>query len=175
MWPLKYPELLKTLDVKRPKGVLVHGPPGCGKTTLVRAMASMSGATFFSVSAASIYSPYVGDSEKSLAQVFHKARLAAPSVLFIDEIDGMVTNRDDDSGGSSSGVQERILSVLLNEMDGIGSTDQAERIGVSKFGTTICGAKILFNEIYKVTEIKIISNLMIWRENSNLRKTSNFL
>ena len=130
MWPIKYPDMFKTLDLKRPKGVLVHGPPGCGKTTLVRAMASMSGATFFSISAAAIYSPYVGDSEKSLAQVFHKARLAAPSVLFIDEIDGMVTNRDDNDGSSSNGVQERILSVLLNEMDGIGSTDQAERIGV---------------------------------------------
>ena len=93
MWPLLYPEWYKRLDVKRTKGVLIHGPPGCGKTTLVRAMASMAGATFLSISAASIFSPYVGDSEKSLAEVFHKARLGAPSVLFIDEIDGMVTNR----------------------------------------------------------------------------------
>ncbi len=86
MWPLQHPELFEQLDVRRTKGVLVYGPPGCGKTTLVRAMASMSGATFLSVSAASIFSPYVGDSEKALAQVFHKARLGAPSVLFIDEI-----------------------------------------------------------------------------------------
>ena len=140
MWPLKYPELYKKLNVKRPKGVLVHGPPGCGKTTLVRAMASMSGATFFSVSSASIYSPYVGDSEKSLSQVFQKARLAAPAVLFIDEIDGMVTNRDDNEGCSSSGVQERVLSVLLNEMDGIGSSDQAERSGVSKINHFYIGS-----------------------------------
>ena len=82
-------------------------------------MAAMAGATFLSISAANIYSPYVGDSEKSLAQVFHKARLGAPSVLFIDEIDGMVTNRDNQESSSSGGVQERILSVLLNEMDGI--------------------------------------------------------
>ena len=75
MWPLLYPEWYKKLDVKRTKGVLIHGPPGCGKTTLVRAMASMAGATFLSISAASIFSPYVGDSEKSLTQVFHKARL----------------------------------------------------------------------------------------------------
>ena len=86
MWPLLYPERFKRLDVKRTKGVLVYGPPGCGKTTLVRAMASMSGATFLSISAATIFSPYVGDSEKSLAQAFHKARLGAPTVLFIDEI-----------------------------------------------------------------------------------------
>jgi len=123
MWPLLYPEWYKKLDVKRTKGVLIHGPPGCGKTTLVRAMASMAGATFLSISAASIFSPYVGDSEKSLTQVFHKARLGAPSVLFIDEIDGMVTNRDDSE--SSSGVQERVLSVLLNEMDGIGNNTQS--------------------------------------------------
>ena len=86
MWPLIYPEKFKQLDIKRPKGVLMYGPPGCGKTTLARAMASMSGATFFSISSATIFSPYVGDSEKSLSQVFHKARLGAPSVLFIDEI-----------------------------------------------------------------------------------------
>ena len=86
MWPLIYPEKFKKLDVKRTKGVLMYGPPGCGKTTLARAMASMSGATFFSISSASIFSPYVGDSEKSLTQVFHKARLGAPAVLFIDEI-----------------------------------------------------------------------------------------
>jgi transitional endoplasmic reticulum ATPase len=86
MWPLLYPEWFAKLDVKRTKGVLVYGPPGCGKTTLVRAMASMSGATFLSISAAAIFSPYVGDSEKALTQVFHKARLGAPSVLFIDEI-----------------------------------------------------------------------------------------
>merc|ERR1719350_880804 len=108
----------------------MYGPPGCGKTTLARAMASMSGATFFSISSASIFSPYVGDSEKSLTQVFHKARLGAPSVLFIDEIDGMVTNRDDSE--SSSGVQERVLSVLLNEMDGIGNNTQSSSRETSK-------------------------------------------
>ena len=135
--------MFKQLDVKRAKGVLVHGPPGCGKTTLVRAMASMSGATFLSVSAASIFSPYVGDSEKALALAFHKARLGAPSVLFIDEIgnlndvlrdmkwnhhggffsDALVTHRGQDKVGS--GVQERVLSVLLNEMDGIGLNSQS--------------------------------------------------
>ena len=82
MWPLLYPEWYKKLDVKRTKGVLIHGPPGCGKTTLVRAMASMAGATFLSISAASIFSPYVGDSEKSLTQVFHKARLGKESSFF---------------------------------------------------------------------------------------------
>ena len=87
MWPLLYPEWYKKLDVKRTKGVLIHGPPGCGKTTLVRAMASMAGATFLSISAASIFSPYVGDSEKSLTQVFHKARLGKEdykSSFFLD-------------------------------------------------------------------------------------------
>ena len=111
----------------------MYGPPGCGKTTLVRAMASMAGATFLSISAASIFSPFVGDSEKALAQVFHKARLGASSVLFIDEIDGMVTNRDS-SEKSSSGVQEKVLSVLLNEMDGIGSSAQSPIRGNGQVG-----------------------------------------
>ena len=117
LWPMKYPDQYAKLNIQRPKGVLLYGPPGCGKTSIVRAMASMSGATFLYVSAAAIFSPYVGDSEKAVAEVFHKARLGSPSILFIDEIEALVSTR---VGKHESGVKERVLSVILNEMDGIG-------------------------------------------------------
>ena len=85
-WPLLYPDAFLRMGLKRSKGCLLYGPPGCGKTKLVRAAASSTGATFLSVSAASIFSPYVGDSEKAVSELFKRARMAAPTVLFIDEI-----------------------------------------------------------------------------------------
>jgi len=120
LWPMIYPEKFRQLGLRRPKGVLLYGPPGCGKTSIVKAIASMSGATFLYVSAAAIFSPYVGDSEKAVAEVFRKARLGSPSILFIDEIEALVSTRMTSGGGGQSGVQERVLSVMLNEMDGIG-------------------------------------------------------
>jgi SpoVK/Ycf46/Vps4 family AAA+-type ATPase len=85
-WPLKHPETFARLGLRRSKGCLLYGPPGCGKTKLVRAAASNTGSTFLSASAASIFSPYVGDSEKAVSELFRRARMAAPTVLFIDEI-----------------------------------------------------------------------------------------
>lgn len=85
-WPLLYPEAFVRMGLKRSKGCLLYGPPGCGKTKLVRTAASSTGATFLSVSAASIFSPYVGESEKAVSELFRKARMGAPTILFIDEI-----------------------------------------------------------------------------------------
>ncbi|KAG7276884.1 hypothetical protein CRUP_008021, partial [Coryphaenoides rupestris] len=117
-WPMKYPEAFVRLGLSRPRGVLLHGPPGCAKTTLVRAVAAASHCTFLSVSGADLYSPYVGDSERALAQLFQQARACSPCILFLDEIDTVVGSR---SGGQSpNSVQTRLLSVLLNELDGVG-------------------------------------------------------
>uniref|UniRef100_A0A8C4XI13 AFG2 AAA ATPase homolog B n=1 Tax=Erpetoichthys calabaricus TaxID=27687 RepID=A0A8C4XI13_ERPCA len=117
-WPMKFPEAFIRFGLTRPKGVLLYGPPGCAKTTLVKAAASSSHCSFLSVSGADLYSPYVGDSEKTLAQVFQQARACAPSVLFLDEIDSILGSRADVKAGR--GVQDRVLSVILNELDGIG-------------------------------------------------------
>ncbi|KAM9816791.1 ATPase family gene 2 protein homolog B [Neosynchiropus ocellatus] len=127
-WPMMYPEAFTRLGLSRPRGVLLYGPPGCAKTTLVRAAASASHCTFLSVSGADLYSPYVGDSEKALAQLFRQARACAPCILFLDEIDSLIGSR---SGGSSNSVQTRLLSVLLNEMDGVG-LKAVERRGMQK-------------------------------------------
>ncbi|XP_056269473.1 spermatogenesis-associated protein 5-like protein 1 isoform X2 [Pseudoliparis swirei] len=117
-WPLLHPEAFVRLGLRRPRGVLLYGPPGCAKTTLVKAAAGSAHCAFLSVGGADLYSPYVGDSEKALAQLFRQARACAPCILFLDEIDSLIGSR---SGGQTpSSVQTRLLSVLLNEMDGVG-------------------------------------------------------
>ncbi|XP_062621901.1 ATPase family gene 2 protein homolog B-like [Saccostrea cucullata] len=117
-WPIKHPEAFRRMGLPSPRGVLLYGPPGCCKTTLVKAVATSSNATFLSISGAQLFSPFVGDSEKLISEVFQRARAGAPSLIFLDEIDSIIGKRSD--GTSQRGVQERVLSTLLNEMDGIG-------------------------------------------------------
>ncbi|XP_070692006.1 ATPase family gene 2 protein homolog B isoform X2 [Pempheris klunzingeri] len=128
-WPMRFPEAFVRLGLCRPRGVLLYGPPGCAKTTLVKAAATSSHCAFLSVSGADLYSPYVGDSEKALAQLFRQARACAPCVLFLDEIDSLIGSRSNSQAANS--VQTRLLSVLLNEMDGVG-LKTLERRGTEK-------------------------------------------
>ncbi|CAJ1049354.1 spermatogenesis-associated protein 5-like protein 1 isoform X1 [Xyrichtys novacula] len=128
-WPMRYPEAFVRLGLSRPRGVLLYGPPGCAKTTLVRAAATSSHCAFLSVSGADLYSPFVGDSEKALAQLFRQARACAPCILFLDEIDSLIGSRSNSQ--TAHGVQTRLLSVLLNEMDGVG-LKTLERRGTEK-------------------------------------------
>ncbi len=116
-WPIKTPELFQRLGVKPPKGILLYGPPGCGKTLLARAVATESEANFISIKGPEVFSKWVGESEKAIREVFRKARMAAPAVIFFDEMDSLTPQRG--SGGSESGVSERVISQLLTEMDGI--------------------------------------------------------
>jgi len=115
-WPLKYPEVFKKIGVEPPKGVLLFGPPGCGKTLLAKAVATESGANFIAVRGPEILSKWVGESEKAIREVFRKARQYAPAVVFFDEIDSIAPIR---GYVYDSGVTERIVSQLLTEMDGI--------------------------------------------------------
>ncbi|CAB4484940.1 uncharacterized protein OCT59_004253 [Rhizophagus irregularis] len=119
-WPLQYNNTFKKLGLKPPKGILLYGPPGCSKTTLVKVIASVSGAMFLSVNGAQLYSPYVGDSEKTIQSIFQRARASNPSIIFFDEIDAIVGKRSLGEGNRNGySVQECVLSMLLNEMDGI--------------------------------------------------------
>lgn len=117
-WPLLRAESLARMGVTPARGILMFGPPGCCKTTLVRAAANSCHASFLSVSGAAIYSPYLGDAEAFMRELFKRARLAAPAIIFLDEIDSIVGSRTDAGSGSRDDVRERVLSTLLNEMDG---------------------------------------------------------
>jgi SpoVK/Ycf46/Vps4 family AAA+-type ATPase len=119
-WPMKYPESFTRLGLDPPRGILLYGPPGCAKTTLVRTLAKSIHSTFLYCNVAQIYSPYLGEAERELRTLFQKARLLNPSIIFLDEIDAIVGKRDLTGGsGGDSSVENRILSTLLNEMDGI--------------------------------------------------------
>jgi transitional endoplasmic reticulum ATPase len=116
-WPIKSPEMFTRLGIKPPKGILLYGPPGCGKTLLARAVATESEANYITIKGPEVFSKWVGESEKAIREVFRKARMAAPSVIFFDEMDSLVPRRG--LGFADSGVTERVISQLLTEMDGI--------------------------------------------------------
>jgi len=114
-WPLTYGPLFDAAKADPPTGVLLHGPPGTGKTLLARAIAGESGVNFVQVAGPELLDRYVGESEKAVREVFERARQAAPSIVFFDEIDAVATNRD--AAGGDSGVGERVVSQLLTELD----------------------------------------------------------
>ena len=114
-WPLKHPESFKNMGIEPPKGILLYGPPGCGKTLLAKAVAKESDANFILVNGPELLSKWVGESEKHLREIFHKAKQVAPSIIFFDEIDALAPIR----GRSITDVTERIVSQLLTLMSGL--------------------------------------------------------
>lgn len=117
-WPLEHPEAFVRMGIRAPKGVLLYGPPGCSKTLTAKALATESQMNFIAVKGPELFSKYVGESEKAIQSLFRKARAAAPTIIFFDEIDAIAVQRGA-GGGNSSQVADRVLSQLLNELDGI--------------------------------------------------------
>jgi transitional endoplasmic reticulum ATPase len=116
-WPLKYPDLFDSLGTQPPRGILLFGPPGTGKTLLAKAVANESESNFISVKGPELLSKWVGESERGVRQVFRKARQAAPSIIFFDEIDALMPKRGAYIG--SSHVTESVVSQILTELDGL--------------------------------------------------------
>ncbi|WP_406532255.1 CDC48 family AAA ATPase [Methanobrevibacter sp.] len=116
-WPLKHPETFQRLGIRPPKGTLLYGIPGTGKTLLAKAVASESEANFISVKGPELLSKWVGESEKGVREVFRKAKQAAPTVIFFDEIDAIASTRS--GNDTDSGVTKRVVNQLLTEMDGL--------------------------------------------------------
>ena len=116
-WPLKYPDLFKKFHVEPPKGILLYGDPGTGKTLLAKAVASESDANFIAIKGPELLSKWVGESEKAVREVFRKARQTAPTIIFFDEIDSIANARGMSEG--SSNVTQSVVNQLLTEIDGM--------------------------------------------------------
>jgi transitional endoplasmic reticulum ATPase len=128
-WPIKKPEVFKRIGIRPPKGILLFGPPGCGKTMLARAVATESEANFISIKGPELFSKWVGESEKGIREIFRKGRSAAPSIIFFDELDSVAPRRG--MGSDDSGASEHVISQLLTEMDGIEALVNVVVIGAS--------------------------------------------
>jgi len=116
LWPLRYPDSFTRLGTDPPRGVLLYGPPGCGKTFLVRALASSGQLSVHSVKGAELMDKWVGSSEKAVRDLFRRARDSAPSLVFLDEVDALAPRRGQ---SGDSGVGDRVVAALLTELDGV--------------------------------------------------------
>jgi transitional endoplasmic reticulum ATPase len=116
LWPLRYPDSFTRLGVDPPRGVLLYGPPGCGKTFLVRALAGSGALNVFSVKGAELLDKWVGESERAVRELFRRATDAAPALVFLDEVDALAPRR---GGSSDAGVADRVVAALLTELDGV--------------------------------------------------------
>ena len=127
-WPIKQPEAFVAMGIRPPKGIFLYGPPGCGKTLLAKAVAGESEANFISIKGPEILSKWVGESEKAMREIFRKARQAAPTVIFFDEIDAIAPRRGGEEG---TRVSERLVNQLLTELDGLEELSQVVVIGAT--------------------------------------------
>ena len=134
LWPLRYPDSFARLGVAPPRGVLVYGPPGCGKTFLLRALAGTGQLNVLAVKGAELLDKYVGESERAVRELFRRAGDAAPALVFLDEVDALAPRRGQ---SSDSGVADRVVAALLTELDGaqplrdvvvVGATNRPELI-----------------------------------------------
>lgn len=116
LWPLQHPDTFARLGVDPPRGVLLYGPPGCGKTFVVRALASTGQLSVHAVKGSELMDKWVGSSEKAVRELFRRARDSAPSLVFLDEIDALAPRRGQ---SFDSGVSDRVVAALLTELDGV--------------------------------------------------------
>lgn len=116
-WPLKYPDVFRACNTRPAKGILLYGKPGTGKTLLAKAVATESGVNFISIKGPQLINRYVGESERGVREIFRKAKQAAPTILFLDEVDSLIPRRG--SSSTDAHVTERVISQFLTEMDGI--------------------------------------------------------
>merc|ERR1712087_593825 len=149
--PLRHPTLFKTIGVKPPKGILLYGPPGSGKTLIARAVANETGAFFFLINGPEIMSKMAGESESNLRKAFEEAEKNAPAIIFIDEIDAIAPKREKTNGE----VERRIVSQMLTLMDGLKGRGQVGVIGATNRPNTIDPALRRFGRFDREVDIGI--------------------
>lgn len=128
LWPLQYPDSFSRLGIAPPRGVLLYGPPGCGKTFLVRALAGTGRLNVLSVKGAELLDKWVGESERAVRDLFARARQAAPTLVFLDEVDALAARRGQ---SSDSGVTDRVVAALLTELDGVEAMSDVVVLGAT--------------------------------------------
>ncbi|MCW2571297.1 MAG: ATPase [Frankiales bacterium] len=128
LWPLQYPDTFARLGVAAPRGLLLYGPPGCGKTFLVKAIAGSGQCNVLSVKGAELLSKWVGESERAVRELFRRAREAAPTLIFLDEVDALAPVRGQSTDG---GTTDRVVASLLTELDGVESLRDVVVIGAT--------------------------------------------
>lgn len=151
-WPLKYGEEVKEFGARIPKGILLHGHPGTGKTMIAKAIASAGNTNFISIKGPELLSKWMGESEKGVREIFKKARQSAPCIVFFDEIDALVPRRGKDDG---SFVTERVVSQILTEMDGLEELQDVMVIGATNRPDMLDQAMLRpgrFDRIFEVTK-----------------------
>ncbi len=128
LWPLQYPETFERLGINPPRGVLLYGPPGCGKTFLVKAIAGSGQTNVMSVKGAELLNKWVGESERAVRELFRRARQASPTLIFMDEVDALAPPRGQ---GTDGGTTDRVVASLLTELDGVEALKNVVVIGAT--------------------------------------------
>eukprot|EP00397_Hematodinium_sp_SG-2012_P002861 GEMP01002869.1.p1 GENE.GEMP01002869.1~~GEMP01002869.1.p1 ORF type:complete len:782 (+),score=199.71 GEMP01002869.1:1420-3765(+) len=149
--PLRHPALFKTLGVKPPRGVLLYGPPGSGKTLIAKAVANETGAFFFLINGPEVMSKMAGEAEANLRRAFEEAEKNAPAIIFIDELDSIAPKRDKSNGE----VEKRVVSQLLTLMDGLKGRGQVITIGATNRPNAIDGALRRFGRFDRELDIGV--------------------
>lgn len=151
-WPLRYPELFDRLRSEPPKGLLLAGPPGTGKTLLAKAVASATDANFLAVNGPELLDRYVGESERSVREVFDRARQHAPTVVFFDEVDAIAAARSSDGG---TDAVDRVVSQLLTELDGIEPRDDVVVIAATNRPDIVDPALLRPGRLERTVEVSL--------------------
>jgi len=184
--PIKHPELFEALGIAQPKGVILYGPPGTGKTLLARAVAHHTDCCFIRVSGSELVQKYIGEGSRMVRELFVMAREAAPSIIFMDEIDSIGSSRVEGSGGGDSEVQRTMLE-LLNQLDGFESasnikvlmaTNRLDILDPALIRPGRIDRKIEFpnpGELARLDIIKIHSKKMNLTRGINLPKVSDLM
>jgi len=152
-WPLKHADLFRQADVRPPKGLLLYGPPGTGKTMIAKAVATTSEANFISIKGPELLSKWVGESEKGIREIFRKARQAAPSIVFFDELDAIAPRRGRSEGDAH--VTERVISQMLTEMDGLDDLKGVVIIGATNRPDIIDEALLRPGRFDRILEVPV--------------------